>query len=92
MHRLLKACIPEKNVANIVIEYAQNGYKWYRLEYEVNIETVNEEGLMLKELNKGVIFNVKFDDDDYFWDNGFYKRRKPKTCEVVAFDDLEKRA
>ena len=85
MRKLLKAHIPEKDVANFVIEYAQTGYKWYRISYRSQNDD-NDYGPPLDELNEdGIIHNLKFDPDDFFRDNTFYKAQKPPTGKAVHF-------
>merc|ERR1711933_338867 len=73
MHSLLDVFMPCEDARDIIIEYCQVGYRWYRFEYKTNdgerdYDAHLEEGAM--------IYDVKYDDDDYFRDNRFYKKPK----------------
>merc|ERR1712204_103215 len=79
MRALLKVHVQHNAIANAIIGYVQNPYRWFQIRYAIDIGEGYDDGdYYFNEHNPGVIFLVEYDDDDYFRGNGFYK---PKTIE-----------
>ena len=84
MHGLLKDYIPIKCVVDIISSYSDNGYRWFRLEFNEPNRVPN---VQWRNLNQEVVWNLKYDDDDYFRSNEYYKREFPATDKAVSFAD-----
>merc|ERR1712241_424017 len=65
------------------MEYAQNGYVWYRLQYRIRQDGGDHYGLYC-----GIMYSLKYDNDDYFRGNNYYKSAKmSKTKKEIKFGE-----
>merc|ERR1712048_930186 len=88
MHALLTTHVSDNNIANIIIEYAQNGYRWYQIRYTLPSDDENYMEQTKLRNEDGIIYHLEYDVDDYFRDNAFYKPKQSKTCwHSVSFDE-----
>ena len=84
MHGLFEGCISDKNVIDIVSQYCDNGYKWFRLEF---VEPSKQCKVECMDLNQEIIWDLVYDDDDYFRNNKHYKAQIPAKDKAVSFSD-----
>merc|ERR1712129_355265 len=89
MHGLLKEYMHLETLRDIICEYTQNGYWWYRLEYQEHKLAEWHDCSPAEEFHH-IMYNIVYDDDDYFRDNTFYKpfTEKAKTGPAVKFSVL----
>lgn len=82
MHSLLDKSMPCDNVRDVIIDYAQVGYRWYRYEFKTEDSPSCYDGL---DFYYGCIWTIRYCDDDYFRDNAFYYAAddKPRLGEAV---------
>merc|ERR1712228_92118 len=90
MHELLKVHVQNKDIANEIIGYAQTGHRWYQFNTKIKRELAdNDDFDYFQWFNEqGVVFNLEYDDDDYFRGNDFYKEAKDsQTAHPVCFNE-----
>ena len=57
--------------------------------YRRHYDDYNDGGAKLVD-NDGIVYNIEYDEDDYFRGNGYYKSKKPKTDGIVKFEQWRK--
>merc|ERR1712190_312232 len=87
MHSLLDGYMPCEDARDVIIEYAQVGYRWYRFEFQTEDSQSSYWG---HEYSNGMIFVVAYDEDDHFHDNNYYKKKKASAYELVSFAEWRK--
>merc|ERR1712129_625026 len=58
------------------------------MEYNANTSDNMDDEEPGLDLNKGLVYTIKYDEDDYFRDNKFYKSVKPKRGPIATFAQM----
>ena len=83
---MLKGNVSIKDVVDIISSYTDNGYRWFRLEFVVPVGVFGH-AMDWENLNQEIIWNLEYDDDDYFRSNEYYKGVCPAKSKAVSFAD-----